>query len=212
MTAAQPFPVLPADTEITDAKEALRKAIRAERERLGTKARASAAEGFARLVTDLPAVRAARVVAAYAHRPSEPSTGPLLARLSASGVRVLLPALGPGLGRDWAWYTTPEALQSRSPGRPPEPDGPHLPGDTVGQADVVVVPALAVDTSGARLGQGGGWYDRVLADVRPGVPVLALVHAHEVYDAAVRPLPREDHDRRVDAVVTPDQVIWLPVR
>ena len=196
--------------EVMDVKEALRKAVRAERARMSPKARASAAEGFARVVTDLPAVRSARTVAAYANRATEPSTAALLEQLSRGGVRVLLPALGPGLGRDWAWYTTPDALAPRSPGRPPEPDGPRLPGETVEQADVVIVPALAVDTSGTRLGQGGGWYDRVLALVRPGTPVIALVHAHEVYDAAERPLPREVHDLRVDAVATPTGVLWLP--
>lgn len=208
-TAVQPYPDLSDIAEIMDVKETLRKAVRAERAKLTPKMRASAAEGFARVVTDLPAVRAAGTVAAYANRASEPSTVELLERLARDGVRVLLPALGPGLGRDWAWYTTAEALAPRSPGRPPEPDGPRLPGETIGLADVVVVPALAVDTSGTRLGQGGGWYDRVLAMVRPGVPVIALVHEHEVYDAAVRPLPREDHDLRVDAVATPTGVTWL---
>ena len=210
MTVVQPYPVLPDHTETTDVKETLREEIRAQRRRLGANVRTTAAEGFARLLTDLPVVREASVVAAYANRPSEPATGPLLTRLTGAGVRVLLPALGPGLGRDWAWFTTADALQSRSPGRPPEPDGPRLPGDAVAEADVVIVPALAVDTSGARLGQGGGWYDRVLADVPADVPVIAMVFAHEVYDAAVRPLPREPHDRTVDAVCTPAEVIRLP--
>lgn len=208
-TAVQTYPEISEGAEIVDVKEAFRKAVRAERAKLTPKMRASAAEGFARVVTDLPAVRTAGTVAAYANRTTEPSTEALLERLSRAGVRVLLPALGPGLGRDWAWYTTPDALAPRSPGRPPEPDGPRLPSETIALADVVVVPALAVDTSGTRLGQGGGWYDRVLTMVRPGVPVIALVHEHEVYDAAERPLPREDHDLRVDAVATPTGVTWL---
>ncbi|WP_448631407.1 5-formyltetrahydrofolate cyclo-ligase [Cellulomonas soli] len=66
------------------------------------------------------------------------------------------------------------------------------------------MPALAVDTAGTRLGQGGGWYDRALAHARPGVRTVALVYPEELYEAGVRPLPREPHDRRVDAVATPD--------
>ena len=77
------------------------------------------------------------------------------------------------------------------------------------EADVVVAPALAVDTSGARLGQGGGWYDRALEHARPGTPVIAMVFEEEVYDAASRPVPREAHDRLVDAVATPDGWRWL---
>ena len=67
----------------------------------------------------------------------------------------------------------------------------------------MIAPALAVDTTGARLGQGGGWYDRALEHLRPGAPVVALVFPEELYDAQTRPLPRERHDRLVDAVATP---------
>ena len=63
---------------------------------------------------------------------------------------------------------------------------------------------VAVDPAGGRLGQGGGWYDRVLEHVRPEVPVVALVHEDEVVDE----VPREPHDRLVTAYVTPEG--WWP--
>ena len=66
-------------------------------------------------------------------------------------------------------------------------------------ADVVVVPALAVDRGGVRLGRGGGYYDRALRHVRPDARLVALVFDDELVDA----LPVEPHDRRVTAVVTP---------
>jgi 5-formyltetrahydrofolate cyclo-ligase len=65
------------------------------------------------------------------------------------------------------------------------------------------MPALAVDTLGHRLGQGAGYYDRTLPLAAPGVPVIAIVNATEVLDAAVESVPTEPHDRRVDAVATP---------
>ena len=64
---------------------------------------------------------------------------------------------------------------------------------------MVVVPAVAVDRAGVRLGRGGGSYDRVLARVPPGVPVIALLYDGELCAA----LPAGPHDRRVTAVVTP---------
>ena len=114
-----------------------------------------------------------------------------------------MPVLGSGLQRDWAEYAGPDDLRERAPGRPPEPGGDTLGAAALGDAEVVIAPALAVDTTGARLGQGGGWYDRALEHIRPGVPVVALVFPEELYDAASRPLPRERHDRLVDAVATP---------
>jgi 5-formyltetrahydrofolate cyclo-ligase len=76
----------------------------------------------------------------------------------------------------------------------------------------VIAPALAVDTAGGRLGQGGGWYDRVLAHARPGVCVVAMVFPEEVYDAAQRPLPRQPHDQPVDIVATPTRWQWVRSR
>uniref|UniRef100_UPI00254153F1 5-formyltetrahydrofolate cyclo-ligase n=1 Tax=Actinotalea sp. C106 TaxID=2908644 RepID=UPI00254153F1 len=75
--------------------------------------------------------------------------------------------------------------------------------------EAIVAPALAVDTGGGRLGQGGGWYDRVLAHARPGATVVAMVFPEEVYDAVERPLPRQDHDRTVDIVATPTGWTWV---
>ena len=65
-----------------------------------------------------------------------------------------------------------------------------------------MVPALAVGASGTRLGRGGGSYDRALARVRPGVPVLALLYDGELLDE----VPAEPHDRAVTLVVQPSGV------
>ena len=208
-SAAQPYPGRLTGLEPTEAKDALRKAIRAERDRLSTRARARAGDGFAQVVGDLPQVRAARTVAAYVSRPAEPATVPLLERLAARGTRVLLPVLGTGLQREWAWFTTAEELQVRAPGRPPEPGGPTVGVEALAEVDAVVVPALAVDTTGARLGQGGGWYDRVLVHARPGTCVIAMVFPDEIYDHTTRPLPQQPHDHPVDIVATPTGWQWL---
>lgn len=190
-------------------KDRMRKHIREVRAARSQRRQEVAAVAFADVVESEPVIAQARCVSVYAARPNEPGTGVLLERLAARGVRILIPVLGAGLRRDWAEYTGADDLLERAPGRPPEPGGPALGAAALGDADVIVAPALAVDTAGTRLGQGGGWYDRALEHARPGVPVVVLVHPEEVYDADSRPLPREAHDRPVDAVATTEGWRWL---
>lgn len=132
------------------------------------------------------------VVAAYRALPTEPPTTVLLHELVRRHRTVLVPELLPDL--DLAWRVLgPDA-------RPGTLAGPQL----IAVAGLVLVPALAVDRAGTRLGQGGGSYDRALARVAAGVPVAALVYDDEALLMANQPqLPREAHDVRVSAVVTP---------
>jgi 5-formyltetrahydrofolate cyclo-ligase len=74
-------------------------------------------------------------------------------------------------------------------------------------ADVILVPALAVDRSGVRLGRGGGSYDRALASLAPHVPVIALLHPGELLES----LPADPHDVRVAAVALPSGIVRLPL-
>ncbi len=208
MTEAQP-PVIVDDDELEERKDRCRRRIRQERQQRSARTREADAQALAAVVTAIPQVAAARCVTLYAARPGELGTGPLLEALSERGTRVLLPVLGSGLARDWAAYAGPDDLRERAPGRPPEPSGPPLGSEAIAEADVLLIPALAVDTDGTRLGQGGGWYDRALRTAAPGVPVIALTYAQEVHDAATEPLPRAPHDRPVDAVATPSGVTWF---
>lgn len=191
--------------EAVAAKDRLRAAGRAVRQSRSEHRRLHAASALADVVCGIDEVVQARCVALYASRSPEPGTGPLLERLQSRGVRILLPVLGSGLRRGWAEYVGLTDLETRAPGRPLEPSGPDLGPDAVADAEVVIVPALAVDNAGVRLGQGGGWYDRALENLRPGVRVIGVVFPEELYDAEVRPLPRQPHDRPVDAVATPQE-------
>lgn len=184
--------------EVEDAKQLLRDAVRAHRDGRSLRERSDAGEAIARHASEI--VSDVGCAALYAARPAEPCTQPLMEHLHRTGVDVLLPMLGPGLSRDWAWHRPGEVLEIRAPGRPPDPAGPGLGATALHRADVVFVPALAVDRQGVRLGQGGGWYDRVLEHRRPDAPVVAIVFDDEVSDA---PLPRAPHDRAVDGVLTP---------
>ncbi len=126
-------------------------------------------------------------VAAYEAQPTEPPTDVLRQRLLEEGYEVVLPLTLPDRDLDWRSADDPGA-------------GPLGLGAIAG-ASVVVVPALAVDRGGSRLGQGGGSYDRALARCRPDTLVVALVHDDEVLDTGA--VPVGPHDMGVDAVVTP---------
>jgi 5-formyltetrahydrofolate cyclo-ligase len=133
-------------------------------------------------------------VAAYAGIGAEPPTQALLDRLTDAGVRVLLPIID-GDRLHWAAYRGWESLRPDRLGIPQPVVAEH---EQLTSADVVIAPALAVDRAGHRLGRGGGYYDRALADVDPSV-VVAVVFDEEVVDE----LPVEPHDRPVGAVLTP---------
>ncbi|WP_435798593.1 5-formyltetrahydrofolate cyclo-ligase [Streptomyces prasinus] len=157
----------------------------------------------------LPELADARTVAAYVSVGSEPGTPALLDALRARGVRVLLPALLPDNDLDWGPYTGEGSLAPvrHGGGRMTllEPSGERLGPDAVTGADAVLLPGLAVDARGMRLGRGGGSYDRVLARLeRAGAhPALVVL----LYDTeVVERVPEEPHDRPVHAVVTPSGV------
>lgn len=184
-------------------KRELRTRLRAARRARGAQAAAAAARDLAAVVTAAGEVRAARRVACYCSAPAEPGTGPLRAALRAAGTQVLLPVVD---GDDLDWALDDGATRPGYAGLA-EPTGPRLGPQALAGCDVALVPALAVDTAGRRLGQGRGFYDRALAAARPTGPVVALVFDDEVLDAATTALPGEPHDVLVDAVATPRR--WL---
>ncbi|HET8659594.1 MAG TPA: 5-formyltetrahydrofolate cyclo-ligase [Micromonosporaceae bacterium] len=189
---------------IAAAKAELRRQLLASRRRLPAAVRARADAAVLAVLADR--VRRQRPATVAAHLPfgTEPG-GPGLIDVLA-GARLLLPVLLPDLDLDWAEYAGPDTL-GPGPRGPLEPTGPRLGTDAVSTADLVVVPAVAVDRSGLRLGRGGGSYDRALARVDPATPVVALLHDGELLPS----LPAEPHDRRVGAVVTAgDGYVELP--
>jgi len=127
-------------------------------------------------------------VALYRSLPHEPPTHALAAMLHRRGVRVIVPETLPDLDLEWR-----ELLADGS-------EGPRLGLDGIAAAQVILAPALAIDHSGTRMGQGGGCYDRALPRRRAGAIVVGLVNDEEY---AGSPLPHDAHDVRVDAVITP---------
>ena len=157
-------------------------------------------------VLEMPQVTSAGTIAAYYSVGTEPDTRGLIFALWKRGSYVVLPVLLPDGDLDWASYEGPESL-APGPRGVLQPVEPVRGTGTVARADVVLVPALAVDLRGRRLGRGGGSYDRALARVGPQVPTIALL-----YDSELLPsVPAEEHDQAVRAVARPEQgITWLP--
>jgi len=104
---------------------------------------------------------------------------------------VLVPVVKEDKDLDWADWREPRGQRD------------------IADADLVIVPALAVDVTGVRLGRGGGSYDRALARLRPHVPVVALLHDGEL----AHRVPAQPHDQRVSGVITPTGgMVSLPLR
>lgn len=197
------------DSSVREVKARLRERIRATRaararepgtREPGTReagTREEDARALAERVLDLPELAGAGCLALYAATATEPATAPLIAALLDAGRTVLLPRVRDPL-LEWV------AVSSDTPMVPgahaiPEPQA-GSPRD-LGAAQAIVVPALAVDMAGRRLGQGGGYYDRAL--IGTTAPVIALVFDDEVLEV----IPTQSHDRRVDVIVTPARSI-----
>jgi 5-formyltetrahydrofolate cyclo-ligase len=185
---------------VADRKAARRTAILTARRSLPAEVHAAEAEQLCRRVE--AAVRGARTVCAYLPVGAEPGSPALLDRLLELCDVVLLPVvhIGPDGEPDalqWGSYTPGRLVRARwGLYEPPEP---RLPADAIAEADVVLVPALAVDRAGVRLGRGGGFYDRSLALCRPGTALIAVVRDDEVVDE----LPSEAHDVLMTHALTP---------
>lgn len=184
------------------AKAELRRRAQQARGALGANHRTEASAAICDHLLTLPEVAQARAVAGYASTGSEVDLDPVLVHLLREGRAVALPwvdgpaiemALVGDLSGDLVagWRGVREPRQALRTPVPP------------GAVDLVLVPGLAFDRSGTRLGYGGGHFDRFLARVPAETPVIGAAFAVQVLDH----LPREDHDVSVHAVVTESGVL-----
>jgi len=139
-------------------KASLRRRLVAARALISDSTRTEAGHLIRDHVLGMPQVAAAGTIAAYYSVGSEPDTRGLVFALWKRGSYVILPVLLPDGDLDWASYEGPDSL-APGPRGLLQPVEPVRGVDTVARADVVLVPALAVDAAGNRLGRGGGSYD-----------------------------------------------------
>jgi 5-formyltetrahydrofolate cyclo-ligase len=184
--------------ELRSRKIALRRRLLTERAEMAAPERSAAGRSLRDTVLSLPEVQMAGTVAAYISVGTEPETRGLVYALWKRGTYVLLPLLLSDNDLDWASYEGPDSLSAGPRGllQPTEP--PRGPA-AVTSADLVIVPALAVDRGGNRLGRGGGSYDRALARVGAAVATIALIYDGELLDK----VPAGGRDQRVCMVAQP---------
>src|SRR5687767_8843006 len=192
---------------IAGAKQTLRKAILFRRDARTSAQREHDDEARMEMIEASLEDRIPDTVAAYLSNGSEPGTLQLVAWLAAHGIRVLLPVLSHPIGGRlerpaWAPYEGPDRLWSGALSIL-EPTGQPLPSEQLPEAELIICPGLAANRLGDRLGRGGGWYDRALVHASQSAPIWVLLNVDEVLDT----IPVQDWDRRVDVIVTPEQMI-----
>lgn len=169
------------------------------------------AEGIAHQIGALASsVGGVTLAALFAPTPLEPDMSLALGLFERALLPVLLDEAGAPLGAPrWGIWEAGQALVLL--GRPPaQPAGEVLGAESLKEADLIVIPALAASADGTRLGQGGGWYDRALMHRSPSIPVVAVVFDDEVLESGV--IPTEAHDVPIDAIITPTRTITANAR
>jgi 5-formyltetrahydrofolate cyclo-ligase len=148
----------------------------------------------------MPGFAKARTVLLYASAfPEEIDTRPFLALALETGKRLILPRVNVG-ARRLELVEVADAVGSLVPGKfdIPEPRASAQAVDP-GEIDWVLVPGLAFDATGARLGRGGGYYDRLLPLLRADCPRWAMIYDEQWVDR----VPVVAHDARVDGIASP---------
>ena len=182
-------------------KAALRARMRAWRDGLDSAAKVRAAQAIAErglaLVADLRGQEQVGTVSAFAAMPDELNVWPLLRRLHAAGVPLALPVVvGKGRPLVFRAWKPGDAMDKGVWDIPqPKPEQPEV------EPDILLVPLLAFDAHGRRLGYGGGFYDRTLAGLRARKRITAVGLAYD--EQRVDAVPHLDYDQRLDWVLTP---------
>ena len=183
------------------AKRAARARAREARDGVVTARRRLAAQEISHALLELPELHSARIVLAYAALPNEIDPAHAIWRLRARGAGIAYPRIeSPGVlglhlvGHELELVAGPFGLAQ------PSQHAPRASRETI---DAVIVPGVAFDEHGLRLGYGGGYYDRLLPTLRADCVRIGIA-----FDEQLLPeIPAEEHDARVSIVVTPSGVI-----
>ncbi|MDA8159529.1 MAG: 5-formyltetrahydrofolate cyclo-ligase [Desulfobacteraceae bacterium] len=181
----------------------------ARRDRANPAAREAWSRAIAVRLAQLPQIKEAQAIFTYVHFRSEVETLGLIAAWLAAGKRVCVPLTIPAERRLAAyWITTP--ARDVAPGycRIPEPDPQRTALANPKEIEIVILPGSVFDLSGGRLGYGGGFYDRFLADQAPQALRVGLAFELQV----TKRLPLLAHDQPLDLLVTEDRLLSFPRR
>lgn len=190
-------------------KAEARRRLRRARTRLSTEELAS--RGRALAETLQAHLSPAATVLGYLPMPGEPEVTEFLSRHTCASGEVLVPVTRPSPTPALVWTRWRPGSETELAGSLPlrEPVGERLETEQAltlrNGPSAVLVPALALDTGGARLGQGGGYYDRFaqqLGDLAPALrpELIGVIHAEELMEPGAFPV--EPHDLQVEMILT----------
>lgn len=206
--ASPPSAPVPTGPALHEAKRELREATMAARDALDAQARSQDSATIARAIGSLPSFAGASCALLTLPFRSEWDSRPLLEAVLARGAAAVLPRVETA-SRMLALHLVRDPATDIAAGYRgiPEPRE-HLPRVDVQAVDWVLVPGVAFDTQGHRLGYGGGYYDRLLALMPRSVPRVAGAFDLQVVPA----VPAAPHDLSVDTIVTPTRTLAAPAR
>lgn len=190
----------------TVAKAALRRELRARRRDLDAARRAAEQAATCATLTRLLLATPPAMIASYAALPDELDLADFHTACWRTGVAVLLPRVVDADRLAWHGLANADDAAHLRPGawRIPEPDPDHLPAIALPPGITLVVPGVGFAADGRRLGQGGGFYDRLLA--AGGQRTIGVGFACQL----VGDLPCAAHDRRLDALVIAGRLLPGP--
>jgi 5-formyltetrahydrofolate cyclo-ligase len=187
---------------VLEQKAELRREGLARRDALPAEIRKAAAEAIAARPFPL-AIASGMILSGFMPLKSEINPLPLMRKLADAGARLALPVVAgrgqPLIMRSWQWG---EPLVPGVWGiREPPPTAPEL------QPDILLVPLLAFDRNGHRIGYGAGYYDLTIAQLRAKKPIAAVGIAFAAQE--IESVPRTAFDARLDLVLTENETIDL---
>lgn len=184
-------------------RERLRRAVLVQRDQLEPETRTTFSRAISERFWMLEELRGAGTIHLSLSVGSEVSTQDVVAEARRRGVRVVVPVTMTAERRLLLTELVEGARLVPGPFGIPEPTPDARVPVAIDALGAVVVPGLAFDPQGNRLGWGAGYYDRLLAGLRPGIPVVALAFECQIVPA----IPSLGHDVRMSAIVTEQRVI-----
>lgn len=183
-------------------KSILRDEIIKRRDAIDPRDRVKKNELIKKRLTELREFQNAEVILLYASFRSEPDTHELIKECILKGKRIFLPRVNKKKKElEIREINSFEHLKKNDWGIPePDEDSPLR---DINEAQLIVIPGVGFDRRGGRIGYGAGYYDKLLSELKRSIPVIAIAYQEQIH----KEIPLESHDRKVDMIITDQEVI-----